>query len=63
MWDFAPQPMREEHLLTGALKPTNAPYAIAKVAGIKPCKCYNRQYGSTHGCTSRVTTIIRKTHT
>lgn len=41
---FAPQPMREEHLLTGLLEPTNEPYAIAKIAGIKMCEAYNRQY-------------------
>ena len=41
----APQPMREEHLLTGILEPTNEPYAIAKIAGIKMCDSYNRQYG------------------
>lgn len=46
---FAPQPMREEYLLTGALEPTNEPYAIAKIAGIKLCESYNRQYGATHG--------------
>lgn len=41
----AAQPMREEALLTGALEPTNEPYAIAKIAGIKLCESYNRQYG------------------
>ncbi len=41
----APQPMKEEHLLTGLLEPTNEPYAIAKIAGIKMCDAYNRQYG------------------
>jgi len=40
------QPMREEALLTGALEPTNEPYAIAKIAGIKLCESYNRQYGT-----------------
>lgn len=43
---LAPQPMREEHLLTGALEPTNEPYAIAKIAGMKMCEAYNRQYGT-----------------
>ncbi len=43
---FAPQPMREEDLLTGVLEPTNEPYAIAKIAGIKMCESYNRQYGT-----------------
>ena len=41
----APQPMREEHLLTGALEVTNEPYAVAKIAGIKLCEAYRRQYG------------------
>jgi nucleoside-diphosphate-sugar epimerase len=41
----APQPMREDALLTGTLEPTNEPYAIAKIAGIKICESYNRQYG------------------
>lgn len=41
----ADQPMREEALLTGLLEPTNEPYAIAKIAGIKLCESYNRQYG------------------
>lgn len=41
----APQPMREEALLTGTLEPTNEPYAVAKIAGIKLCESYNRQYG------------------
>ncbi len=45
---FAPQPMQEEHLLTGALEPTNEPYAIAKIAGIKMCQSYNRQYGTRY---------------
>lgn len=43
---LAPQPMREEVLLTGALEPTNEPYAVAKIAGIKLCQSYNRQYGT-----------------
>ncbi|WP_412851391.1 GDP-L-fucose synthase [Ectothiorhodospira shaposhnikovii] len=42
---LAEQPMREEALLTGALEPTNEPYAVAKIAGIKLCESYNRQYG------------------
>jgi GDP-L-fucose synthase len=46
---LAPQPMREDALLTGPLEPTNEPYAIAKIAGIKLCESYNRQYGSSHG--------------
>lgn len=45
---FAPQPMKEEHLLTGILEPTNEPYAIAKIAGIKMCNAYNRQYGTCY---------------
>jgi GDP-L-fucose synthase len=42
----APQPMKEEYLLTGLLESTNEPYAIAKIAGIKMCGAYNRQYGT-----------------
>lgn len=42
----APQPMKEEHLLTGPLEATNEPYAIAKIAGIRLCDAYNRQYGT-----------------
>jgi GDP-L-fucose synthase len=42
---LAPQPIKEEHLLTGLLEPTNEPYAIAKIAGIKMCQAYNAQYG------------------
>ncbi len=44
-----PQPMCEDALLTDTLEPTNEPYAIAKIAGIKLCESYNRQYGVTHG--------------
>ena len=44
----ANQPMKEEELLTGKLEPTNESYAIAKIAGIKLCESYNRQYGKTH---------------
>jgi GDP-L-fucose synthase len=43
---FAPQPMKEEYLLTGALEPTNEPYAIAKIAAIKLCRYYNEQFGT-----------------
>lgn len=46
---MAPQPMKENALLTGTLEPTNEPYAIAKIAGIKLCESYNRQYGGSHG--------------
>lgn len=46
---MAPQPMVESDLLTGLLEPTNEPYAIAKIAGIKLCESYNRQYGESHG--------------
>ncbi|MBI4665211.1 MAG: GDP-L-fucose synthase [Nitrospinae bacterium] len=42
-----PQPMKEEHLLTGPLEPTNEPYAVAKIAGIKMCEAYNAQYGAS----------------
>ena len=44
---LAPQPMSEEALLTGTLEPTNEPYAVAKIAGIKMCESYNRQYGTS----------------
>ncbi len=46
---LAPQPMAENALLTGYLEPTNEPYAVAKIAGIKLCESYNRQYGKSHG--------------
>lgn len=46
---LAPQPMTEDALLTGTLEPTNEPYAVAKIAGIKLCESYNRQYGQSHG--------------
>ena len=46
---YAKQPMKEEELLSGKLEPTNEPYAIAKIAGIKTCESYNRQYGVSHG--------------
>ncbi|MFB6363148.1 GDP-L-fucose synthase family protein [Paenibacillus elgii] len=45
---YASQPMREEDLLTGLLEPTNEPYAIAKIAGIKMCQAYNRQFGTRY---------------
>jgi GDP-L-fucose synthase len=45
---LAPQPLREEYLLTGPLEPTNRPYAIAKIAGIEMCWSYNRQYGTKY---------------
>lgn len=46
---FATQPIKEESLLLGKLEQTNEPYAIAKIAGIKICESYNRQYGRSHG--------------
>jgi GDP-L-fucose synthase len=46
---LASQPMCEDALLTDKLEPTNEPYAIAKIAGIKMCESYNRQYGQSHG--------------
>lgn len=45
---FAPQPMKEEYLLSSSLEPTNEAYAIAKIAGIKLCSAYNRQYGTNY---------------
>lgn len=45
---LAPQPMKEEYLLTGLLEPTNEPYAIAKIAAIKLCRYYNEQYGTNY---------------
>ena len=45
---YAEQPMKEEALLTGVLEPTNEPYAVAKIAGIKLCESYNRQYGRNY---------------
>ncbi|MGQ9688872.1 MAG: GDP-L-fucose synthase [Desulfobaccales bacterium] len=45
-----PQPMKEEYLLDGKLEPTNEPYAIAKIAGLKMCQSYNRQYGTKFIC-------------
>ncbi|WP_301102057.1 GDP-L-fucose synthase [Propionivibrio sp.] len=46
---LAPQPLSENALLTGPLEATNEPYAVAKIAGIKLCESYNRQYGESHG--------------
>ncbi len=46
---LVPQPMTEEALMTGKLEATNEPYAVAKIAGIKMCESYNRQYGVSHG--------------
>ncbi|MDP1756129.1 MAG: GDP-L-fucose synthase, partial [Pseudohongiella sp.] len=45
---LSPQPMKEEHLLTSELEPTNRPYALAKIAGIEMCWSYNRQYGTQY---------------
>jgi GDP-L-fucose synthase len=45
---LAPQPLKEEYLLTGPLEPTNEPYAISKIAGISLCESYNRQYGTKY---------------
>jgi GDP-L-fucose synthase len=45
---LAPQPLKEEYLLTGVLEPTNEPYAIAKIAGIKMCEAYREQYGCNY---------------
>ncbi len=43
---YCPQPMKEEHILSGAMEPTNEPFAIAKMAGLKMCEAYNQQYGT-----------------
>ena len=45
---LAPQPMKEEYLLTGSLEPTNESYAVAKIAGVKLCQAFNRQYGARY---------------
>ena len=45
---LAPQPMKEEYLLTGALEPTNDAYAVAKIAGIKMCEAYNQQFDTSY---------------
>jgi nucleoside-diphosphate-sugar epimerase len=50
------QPMREDALLTGVLEPTNEPYAVAKIAGIKLCESYNRQYGTDYRSVMPATT-------
>jgi GDP-L-fucose synthase len=50
---YAKQPMKEEALLTGKLEPTNEPYAISKIAGIKLCESYNRQYSKSHSINYR----------
>ena len=50
---YAKQPMKEEELLTGKLEPTNEPYAISKIAGIKLCESYNRQYSKSHSINFR----------
>ena len=59
---LADQPMAEDSLLTGTLEPTNEPYAIAKIAGIKLCESYNRQYGATHGTDYRSVMQIGRAH-
>jgi GDP-L-fucose synthase len=46
---YANQPIKEDELLNGKLEPTNEPYAVAKIAGIKMCESYNRQYSKSHG--------------
>ena len=47
---FAKQPLKEEYLLSGKLEETNEPYAVAKIAGIKMCEAYNKQYGTNYKC-------------
>ncbi len=46
----APQPLKEEYLLTGKLEETNEPYAVAKIAGVKMCEAYNNQFGTNYKC-------------
>ncbi len=58
---FAPQPISEDALLTGPLEPTNEWYAIAKIAGIKLCQAYRRQYGGTTFRSCRVISTDRTT--
>jgi GDP-L-fucose synthase len=58
-----PQPIKEDYLLTGPLEPTNEPYAIAKIAGIKLCESYNRQYGTQYRSRCRPTSTARTTTT
>jgi GDP-L-fucose synthase len=58
---LAPQPMPETALLTGPLEPTNEPYAIAKIAGIKLCESYNRQYGADFRSVCRPTSTAPAT--
>jgi GDP-D-mannose dehydratase len=60
---LAPQPMKEEHLLTGPLEPTNRPYALAKIAGIEMCWSYNRQYGTQYLASCRPTSTAPATTT
>src|SRR6266508_6619273 len=66
---FAPQPLKEEYLLTGPLEPTNQWYAVAKIAGIKMCRAYHRQYGCDfisamrRICTAQPTVTICRTRT
>ena len=57
---LAPQPLKEEYLLTGILEPTNEPYAIAKIAGIKMCDAYRSQYGCNF-ISARRCAIMRNT--
>ena len=47
---FSKQPIKEEYLLSGKLEKTNEPYAIAKIAGVKMCEAYNKQYGTNYKC-------------
>ncbi len=61
---LAPQPLREDSMLTGALEPTNEPYAVAKIAGIKMAEAYRSQYGSDfHQRECRPISMVRATTT
>ena len=58
---FAEQPIREDCLLTGALEPTNEPYAIAKIAGIKLCESFNRQFGRDYRSVMPTICMVQET--
>ncbi|MFH1666152.1 MAG: GDP-L-fucose synthase [Elusimicrobiota bacterium] len=59
---LCPQPIKEEYLLTGAIEPTNEPFAVAKIAGVKMCQSYNRQYKSDFICVVPATVYGSRDH-